>query len=84
MTQAQVIEGTPREIQDHLKTLNDNMRLTLIIPAESEQVETLKNLYHATPEERARALDEVAEMNKNVPVLPSEVYNRESLYEESF
>ena len=84
MTQAQVIEGTPREIQDHLKTLNDNMRLTLIIPAESEQAETLKNLYHATPEERARALDEVAEMNKNVPVLPSEVYNRESLYEESF
>ena len=57
MTQAQVIEGTPKEIQDHLKTLNGNMRLTLIVPAESEQVEALKNLYHATPEE-LQAIDE--------------------------
>jgi hypothetical protein len=84
MTQPQVIEGTPKEIQNHLKTLNDKMRLTLIVPAESEQEETPKNLHHATPQERARALDEIADMNKDVPVLPPEAYNRESLYEENF
>ncbi len=84
MTQPQVIEGTPTEIQDHLKGLNGNTRLTLIVPADGEQQETPKNLHHATPEERARALDEIAAMNKDVPVLPPEAYNRESLYEESF
>ncbi len=84
MTQAQVIEGTPKEIQDHLKTINGNIRLTLIVPVEGEEEETPQNLHHATPEERARALDEIAQMNKDVPVLPPEAYNRESLYEESF
>jgi hypothetical protein len=82
MTRPQVIEGTPEEIQDHLKTLNSNMRLTLIVPAQSEQGEMPKNLHHATPEERARALDEIAEMNRDLPVLPPEAFRRENLYEE--
>jgi hypothetical protein len=76
MTLLQVIEGTPTEIRERLKSVSDNVRLTLIISAESEQVEIPKNLHHATPEERAQALDEIARMNKNVPVLPPEAYNR--------
>jgi hypothetical protein len=83
MAQPQVIQGTLQEIQDCLKGLNGNMRLTLIVPAEEEQEEPPKNFHHATPEERARALDEIAEMNRDLPILPPEAYNRESLYEES-
>lgn len=82
MTQPQVIKGTPQEIQDYLQGLEGNTRLTLIIPAEGEQEETPKNLHHATPEERARALDEIAEMNRNLPVLPPEAFRRENLYED--
>ena len=82
MAQPQVIEGTPEEIQSYLKELNENTRLTLIIPAEGERKETPKNLHRATPEERARALDEIAEMNRDLPALPDEAFRRENLYEE--
>ncbi len=77
----QVIEGNLTEIQAYLKGLNGNTRLTLIIPGEGEQ-ESPKNFYHATPEERARALDEIAEMNRDLPALPEEAFRRENLYEE--
>jgi hypothetical protein len=77
-----VIEGTPKEIQDHLKGLNGNTRITLIVPAEGEQVEAPQNLHQATPEERARALDEIAEMNRDLPALSDEAFRRENLYEE--
>ena len=82
MTQPQVIEGTPKEIRDHLKGLNGKTRLTLIVPAESDQEETPQNLHHASPEERARALDGIAEMNRDIPALPPEAFRRENLYEE--
>lgn len=84
MAQAVVVEGTPVEIQDHLKTLNGNVRLTLIIPVESELQEAPENLYHATPQERARVLDEIAEMNRDLPALPDQAFSRESLYEERY
>lgn len=35
-----------------------------------------------TPEERVRALDAIAEMNRGVPPLPSEAFDRENLYAE--
>jgi hypothetical protein len=60
--------------------LDRDVRLTLIIPG--DDMTQTRNLYHATAEERSRALDEIAEMNKGVPVLPAEAYNRESLYED--
>ena len=82
MTQPQVIQGTPKEIQDRLQGINRNTQLTLIIPAEEEPEEQPKNLHHATPEERARALDEIAKMNRDLPALPDEAYRRENLYEE--
>ena len=83
MAQVQVIEGTRKEIQDHLETLDGNIRLTLIVPAESEPIGAPQNLHNATPEERARALDEIAELNQGIPVLRLEAYNRVSLYEET-
>ncbi len=82
MKYAQVIEGTPKEIQGLLRTLSDTIRLTLIVPPESEHIEGAKNLVHSTPEDRARALDEIAAMNRDLPALPNEVFSRENLYEE--
>jgi hypothetical protein len=65
--------------------LPEHTMVYVVVPqGEEKQIETPKNLYDATPEERARALDEIAEMNKDVPVLPPEAYNRESLYEETY
>src|ERR1041385_5678341 len=43
-----------------------------------------QTLEHASPKERTKALDAIAEMNKELPVLPEEAYNRASLYDESF
>lgn len=77
----QVIEGNPREIQDHLKGLGGNVRLTLIVNADGDLHETRNNIHH-TPEERARALDEVAAMNRDLPALPPEAFRRENLYED--
>jgi hypothetical protein len=61
MAPAQVIDGTPREIQDCLDGLNGNARLILIVPADAEKDGMLQDLHYATPDERARALDEIAE-----------------------
>lgn len=80
MAQSQVIEGTPQEIADHLKRFSGNARLRLIIPPESEEGVAPPNLHHATPEERARALDEIAEMNRDLPALPDEACRRENLH----
>ena len=38
--------------------------------------------FTATREEFNSALDEIAEMNKNAPVLPDAAFERESLYED--
>jgi hypothetical protein len=81
MQTAQVIHGTSEQILDHLKTLSRKTHLTLIVPNEDDSDEAPSNLHHASPEDRARALDEIARLNHDVPVLPAEAYNRESLYE---
>jgi len=38
--------------------------------------------FTASTEEFNRALDEIAEMNRGLPVLPAEAYSRESIYGE--
>ena len=38
--------------------------------------------FTATPEEFARALRELADMNKDLPALPDEAFDRESIYED--
>jgi hypothetical protein len=35
-----------------------------------------------TPQEVIRALDELAEMNRGLPVLPAEAFERESIYQD--
>ena len=35
-----------------------------------------------TPQETIRALDEIAQSNRHLPVLPSEAFDRETLYDE--
>ena len=52
----------------------------------SEKTVSDKNHFYftATPEEFNRALDDIAEMNRTLPVLPPEAFDRENLYEEHF
>jgi hypothetical protein len=76
MARPQVFEGTLDEIQDRLRELRGNPRLTLIISEEADKVAQPMLLHHATPEERARALNEIAEMNRGLPVLPAEAFRR--------
>ncbi len=40
--------------------------------------------FTATREEFNRALDDIAAMNQNLPVLPPDAFDRENLYEENF
>ncbi len=73
----------PEEAQE--LGLQPGEEITVSVERNGEaQEETPKNLHHATPEERARALDEIAEMNRNISALPAEAFRRENLYEERF
>lgn len=83
MTQPQVIEGTAKEILEHVKGLDGDTRLMLFIPTKGERMVEANSLHNASPEVRAKALDAIAAMNKDVPVLAPEAYNRASLYEEN-
>ena|SRR5579872_1282788 len=47
-TPPQVIEGTPEEIAERLKTLEGDKRLTLIIPG--EEIETIEKPEHSNEE----------------------------------
>jgi hypothetical protein len=80
MSIAQVIHGTRDQILDHLKTVHGRSQLTLIVENADEHPDAVANLHEASPEERSRALDEIAASNKDVPILPPEAFNRESLY----
>lgn len=71
-----VIEGTRDEVKNHLRSVRADARLTLIVRKESSATSR-----PTTPEARAQALDKIAEMNREVPALPAEAFNRENLYE---
>ena len=71
-------EGTVEELMDRLKTLPQNRKARLqLLPEEEDQ------LFNASPEDRSRALDEIAALNKGRPVLSLEALRRESIYEEN-
>jgi hypothetical protein len=83
MTLAQVIEGTWEEIKrqtDELASRYAGKRLKLILL--TEESEQLPVAHGATPEEKIRVLDALAEKNRELPVLPPEAFERESLYED--
>ena len=82
MAHPKVLHGSWEDIITHAEVLKGRKNLTLIVPMEGEASAEEENLFHATPEERARALDEIAEMNRGLPVLPPEAFERESIYED--
>jgi hypothetical protein len=79
MAETQVIEGIWEDITSKHGTSLKGRRVRLIVVSEDEQA-VEGNLFHATPEERAKALDAIAEMNASIPPLPSEAFERESIY----
>lgn len=81
MAKPKVYEGTWAELSTHAEELQDYPKLTLIVPT---QALPLQSHYRAdlTPQERIRAMDAAAEKNRFLPVLPSESFDRESLYAE--
>jgi hypothetical protein len=85
MAQAQVIQGTWEEIANHARTLQGRKNLTLIVPSEESEVTPIAHEHFyltATPEEFRRAFDALGAGNENLPLLPPEAFDRESLYDE--
>jgi hypothetical protein len=83
MTRAQVIEGTWEEIREQTDKLarqfaGKHLKLILL----TEDSEQMPVAYDATPEEKIRVLDVLAEKNRDLPVLPPEAFERESLYQD--
>lgn len=77
MALAHVVEGDWETINAHLTRHRGDRRFTLIVHAPSEETSSSLSV-----EERIRALDELAEQNRGLPVLPDEAYSRENLYDE--
>ena len=65
-------------VTEHAADSNDENR------AEAAELDKNHFYFVATPDEFNRALDEIAAMNRLLPVLPPEAFDRENLYEESF
>jgi hypothetical protein len=75
-----MIYSTKTEIEQRLKWIDPDARLILIEISDDEPSDV--NFHDASPEERARALDEIAEMNRDLPIIPNDVFRREHLYED--
>lgn len=85
MVQAQLFRGTWEEIMNYARTLKGRKNLTLIVPMEeAETTPTVKEHFYltATPEEFQKAFDALGTGYENQPILPSEVFDRENLYDE--
>ena len=76
MALAQIYQGSIEQFltKPELKHRTD---LVLIVPQESP-ADTAQAL--TSPEARRAALDALAEMNRTLPVLPPEAFDRENLY----
>lgn len=84
MKSPNVLEGTWEEInRNHAAELTGRQVRLIVIPDDKGRQQE-NNLFHATPEERSAALDALAEMNRGLPTLPPEAFDRENLYEERF
>lgn len=81
MAKAIVYEGTWKELAAHAEELSPYQQLQLtVLPQVGED----ESLYRAdlTPEVRIQMLDALAEMNRNLPGLPDDAFDREKLYED--
>ncbi len=83
MTPPQLVVGSPQEILERLKLIDPDARVTLVIPGQIEDEETSSTSgSRMTRLQRAKALDQIADMNRDLPALPDEAYRRENLYDE--
>lgn len=84
MAEPQVLEGTWEEIlprAEELARQYSGQRLKLVIEPE-ERLPSAGTQRRISPEEMIRTLDELAERNRGLPVLPPEAFERESIYED--
>jgi hypothetical protein len=78
----EIVEGTWEEIARQGDRFSGRrVRLTVLSGEASGFVAASRPLYEtATPQELVRALDKIAVKNRQLPVLPPEAFERESLY----
>lgn len=81
MVQSKVIEGTGEELEMYLHQRPKQRFRLVALPPIDEEAEPLTSKA-LTPEEKIRALDALAEMNRDLPGLPDEAFDREKLYED--
>jgi len=79
MTSPLVYEGTWDELAARADELRSYPRLMLIVPT-PDRGAAIRSGTELSPQERVRLLDAVAERNRHVPPLPSEAFERETLY----
>ena len=79
MAQAKIFEGTWEELLIRADEFRRFPKLTLLVP--KPDVSAVSQFRaDLTAEERIRMLDALAERNRHVPALPTEAFERESLY----
>ena len=77
MTQAQTFTGTGEELQSILSRHLNEKNMMLIIQADEAIRKPQAKL---TPQQFAAALAELQEMNRDLPALPDEAFDRENIY----
>ena len=77
-----VYEGTREELEQYLKQQKPQERFRLSRAATDHRIAGVK-YPTLSVEERIKAMDALAEQNRNLPILPSEAFDREKLYEEA-
>lgn len=75
-------EGTAEELERYLKQQapRERFRLTRVSLLKEHRIEGVE-YPTLSVEERIKAMDALAEKNRNMPVLPPEALDREKLYE---
>ena len=79
-----VLEGTWEEIARHAEELaGRRLRVTVLKEAPTAPADPNHSFFTSSPEERERTLDEHACRFKDLPGLPHEAFDRETLYDDS-
>lgn len=75
-------EGTAEELERYLKQQEPKERFRLTRVPKEPQIAGVK-YPTLSIDERIKAMDALAEQNRNLPILPPEAFDREKLYEEN-
>jgi hypothetical protein len=76
------IEGTWEEVAQHAPELSGKRVRLTVLPAHLPHVDRDHFYFRSTPEEFRKALEEIAQQYRQVPPLPDEAFDRESIYAE--